>query len=67
LSAFFRKNFTVNGVFFMVLFVENRLKQKVFFDRFSLRLCGEYTAKGYNPYFPYAPSPSGGELGWGFK
>jgi hypothetical protein len=24
--------------------------------------CG-YTAKGYNPYFPYALSPSGGGLG----
>ena len=26
-----------------------------------------YTAKGHNLYFPYAPSPSGGGLGWGFK
>jgi len=26
-----------------------------------------YTAKGHNSYFPYAPSPSGGGLGWGFK
>ena len=26
-----------------------------------------YTAKGHNPYFPFAPSPSGGGLGWGSK
>jgi len=28
---------------------------------------GWYTAKGHNPYFPYAPSPSGGGLGGGSK
>jgi len=26
-----------------------------------------YTAKGHNPYFSFAPSPSGGGLGWGFE
>ena len=26
-----------------------------------------YTANGHNLQFPYAPSPSGGGLGWGLK
>ncbi len=26
-----------------------------------------YTANGHNLQFPYAPSPSGGGLGWGSK
>ncbi len=27
----------------------------------------DYTANGHNLHFPYAPSPSGGGLGWGSK
>ena len=31
------------------------------------QISSRYTANGHNLHFPYAPSPSGGGLGWGSK